>query len=257
MSVDLFQSVSIIFIFIATTAFLLLFFEVGYQIGKYYQSRHEDKVNTIQLPVVAALLAMLAFVLAFAFSIAASRYDLRKKNVIAEANIISKAYLSADLVDQPYRTEVKRLLREYVGIRLESIKKNKLKMVITRSLELHKLLWAQATSAAKLNPNRFNFMLTQSINEIIEMHEKRIVAGIRDQTPGSIWFTIYVIAAFAMLTLGSQAGLIKTRRLFQIIPTVLAFSALITLVAELDRPADKGQIKIGQEAMIELQNKMN
>ena len=135
MSLDLFQSVSIIFILIATAVFLLLFFEAGYQIGDYYQSRQENKVDTSQGPMVGGILAMLAFVLALTFSMAASRFDLRKQNVLKEVNIINKAYLRADLIAHPYRTEVKRLLREYVDIRLLAVKdKTKFKMAITRRL---------------------------------------------------------------------------------------------------------------------------
>lgn len=257
MSVDWFHSIPIIFVLLATIIFFFLFFEVGYQIGRYYQSHNEDKNNTIQLPVVAGLLAMLAFVLAFAFSMSASRFQLRKQNVLVEANIVSKAYLRADMVAEPFSTEVKSLLREYVDIRLLAVAdKTKLKMAIARSLELHELLRTQAISAAKINPGRPHMLMVQSIHEIIEMHAKRVNAAIHDKAPGSIWFTLYVIAAFAMITLGSQAGLIQTRRLFQIIPTVLAFSVLITLVAELDRPGI-GNIKVSQGTMIDLQKSMN
>ena len=112
-------------------------------------------------------------------------------------------------------------------------------------------------SATESNPTKLNLLMIRSINEIIEIHERRLNAALHDRTPGSVWFTLYAIAAFAMLAMGSQAGLTRKRRLIQTIPTVLAFSALITLVAELDRPANLGQIKISQGAMFDLQNKMN
>ena len=207
--------------------------------------------------MAGAMLGMLAFVLAFTFHLAAARFDLRKHNLLDEATTINKTYLAVDLVAQSYRTEMKRLLREYVDIRLLAVTdKTKLKMAITRSEELHELLWAQATSAAESNPAKSHLLLFRSINGIIEIHERRLNAAIRDQTPGSIWITLYAIAAFAMITLGSQTGLSKTRRIVFVLPTVLAFSALITLVAELDRPAHKG-ITISQGAMIDLQKSMN
>ena len=256
MNVNLFQSLPVTFIFVATVVFILLSFEVGHQLGLYYQSRHDNKVDTIQ-GMTSGILAMLAFVLALTFSMAASRFDLRKIYVVKEVNIINRAYLQADLIAQPYRTEVKRLLREYVNIRLEGVAKRKVEMVITRSLELHDSLWTQAMSATESNPTKLNLLLIRSINEIIEMHEKRLTAAIRDRTPSSIWFTLYAIAGFVMIAMGTQTGFMKMRRLIQVIPMVLAFSALITLVAELDRPANQSQIKISQEAMIELQKKMN
>ena len=256
MSVGLFHTIPIFFIFLATAIFIFLFFEVGYQIGKHYQSRYEDKVNTSQLAMVAGLLGLLGFVLAFIFNMAVSRYDQRTQSVLTEANIIHIAYLNADLVDEPYRTEVMRLLQLYVDVRLENLQINQTEIITTNTHELHKLLRTQAKSAYKLNPNKLNMSLVQSIHEIIKIHEKRFIMGIHPQTPISIWFTLYVIAAIAILTLGSQAGLIKTRRLFQVIPTVLAFSILISLVAELDRPYNLSKIRITQEAMIDLQKSL-
>jgi hypothetical protein len=257
MSVGLFHTIPIYFLFLATAIFIFLFFEVGYQISKYYQSHHENKVDTSQLPMVAGLLGMLAFLLAFVFNMAVTRYDQRTQSVTTESNIIHIAYLNADLVAEPYRTDVKRLLHEYVDVNLASLQKNQKNIVSAKTLELHKLLQTQAKSAFKQNPNRTTMSLIQSIHQIITIHESRVIIGERPKIPISIWFTLYVIAAIAMLTLGSQVGYIKTRRLIQVIPTVLAFSILIALVAELDRPFNLSGIKVNQEAMIDLQKRLN
>jgi hypothetical protein len=107
------------------------------------------------------------------------------------------------------------------------------------------------------NPTLLNARLAESIIDIINTHEKRLTAATRNRIPGSIWLTLYVIAAFAMITMGSQIGLAKTRRLIQVIPLALVFSALMTLVADLDRPAELGLIKVSQEAMISLQESMD
>ena len=255
MSKELFDSLSIFSIFIGTAVFILVSFEIGYQISKYAQSHYEGKVDTSQGPMVGGILAMLAFVLAFTFSMAASRFDDRKETVLNEANAINAVYLRADLIAEPHRTEVKRLLREYVEIRLYGLKK--MEITITRSLELHELLWIQATLAVEQNPKNLNLLLIQSINEVINIHHKRLTVAVRDRIPVDIWFTLYAITAFAMVTVGSQVGLARTRRLNQVIPMMLAFSALITLVADLDRPAQLGLIKVSQEAMIDLEKKMS
>lgn len=57
-------------------------------------------------------------VLAFTFSMAASQHNLRKQNVLQEANAIGTVYLRADLIDKPYKTNVKQLF-------------NKIKVIIT------------------------------------------------------------------------------------------------------------------------------
>ena len=255
MSKELFDSLPIFSIFIGTAVFILLSFEVGYQISKYTQSHYEGKIDTSQGPMVGGILAMLAFVLAFTFSMAASRFDDRKEAVLNEANAINTAYLRADLISQPHKTEVKRLLREYVEIRLQSLKK--MEVALARSLELHELLWNQATLAAEKNPQNLNLLIIQSINEVINIHHKRLNVAVRNRIPADIRLTLYMITAFAMVTVGSQVGLTRTRRFNQVIPMVLAFSALITLVADLDRPAQLGLIKVSQETMIDLEKSMS
>ncbi len=54
---------------------------------------------------MGSVLATLAFVLAFSFSMAASRFDLRKQNVLVETNVINTAYMRADLLDPLHKTE--------------------------------------------------------------------------------------------------------------------------------------------------------
>ena len=150
---------------------------------------------------------------------------------------------------------MKNFLREYVDIRLHGLKN--MEIALTRSLELHELLWGQATLAAEKNPQALNLLLIQSINEVINIHRKRLNVAVLDRIPGVIWLTLYAITAFAMVAVGSQVGLARTRRFNQVIPMVLAFSALITLIADLDRPAQLGLIKVSQEAMITLEKNMS
>ncbi len=259
MIIELFDSLPIYGVYIVITLSILLSFEVGYQISKYSGTRYDkEAVNAIS-PMVGGLLGMLAFVLAFTFAMAAAQHNLRKQFVLDEANAIGTTYLRADLIDRPHRTEVKKLLQKYVDIRLQAVAAtmdiDMQKTIITRSVELHGLLWTQVSYVAKKEPNTNTGLLIQSINKVIDMHEKRITAALRNRIPGSIWLTLLAISSLTMMTMGSQAGLSKSRRLVAVIPLVMAFSALTTVVVDLDRP-QKGLIKVSQQAMINLQNSM-
>ena len=81
---------------------------------------------------------MLGFALAFMFSMASSHHDLRKKNVLEEANSIGTAYLRADLIDKQYETEVKSMLREYVDIRLKAASGSDLDAALAESVNIHR-----------------------------------------------------------------------------------------------------------------------
>jgi hypothetical protein len=256
-SANFFDSVSIFLIFFATVVFILVFFEAGFRVGKYMLSRYAKKTDAALGPMVGSTLAMLAFVLAITFSMAASRFDQRKQNLLAEVNAIEIAYLRADLLAQPQKTKIKRYLLEYVDTRLLGAEKGARESALSKTLMLHNLLWTEVKSAVQENPTRLSAMVVQSVNDIITIHEKRMTYAIRQRVPLQIWFALYAIAAFAMVAAGSQAGLSESRRILQVIPTALGFVVLMTLIIDLDRPVDVGLTKVNQTAMIDLRGKMD
>lgn len=234
---------------------LLFSFEAGYQISKYTTSSRDKEGFTSTSPMVSGLLAMLAFVLAFTFAMAASQHNLRKQNVLTEANIIGTAYLRADLLGKRDETKVKQLLKEYVDGRVYAIEMGnaeEMKVMLARALEIHALLWEQVSSAVKREPNLYAGLVLQSINDVIDVHQARVTSGFYNRIPSSIWLVLLAISALTMMTMGAQARLAKSRRLAAVIPLILAFTTLTEVVIDLDRPQE-GMITVGQEAIIDLQ----
>ena len=249
------NSFHIIAIYLLVVFIFLTSFETGFRISRYLHLK-KGVPEPKSLGLTGALLGMLAFVLAFTFSMAASHFKKRKEMVLVETNVLGTAYLRAGLVDQPHERNIKQLLREYVNTRLEGVDPDKVDQSIERSIQIHQLLWKEVQSAAMSNPNTNTSLLIQSINEVIDTHENRLAATFQERIPDSIWITLIVISVITVLTLGLTAGFGNHRRLIVVIPLVMAYAALITLVAELDMP-QKGVIKVGQEAMISLQKSIN
>jgi galactitol-specific phosphotransferase system IIC component len=54
---------------------------------------------------------------------------------------------------------------------------------------------------------------------------------------------------------GYHAGLTGTRRSLAVLSLVLTFSAVMVLIADLDRPME-GLLKVSQQAMIDLRNSL-
>ena len=252
---EFFESLHIIGIYFSIVLLIRLSFEIGYRIGKYVKLKGDKEASNALSPMVGGLLGMLAFVLAFTFSMAAGNHDLRKHYVLDEANAIGTAYLRADLLDSSSQNAIRNLLREYVDIRIKNVSGEHMKEAQKRSLEIHTLLWTQASAAAIAHPGTNSSLVVQSINEVIDMHEKRITAGIRNRIPVTVWIALFIISTLSMLTMGVQAGLSNVRRLVAVFPLLLSFGALATVVVDLDRPQN-GTIVVGQEAMISLQKSM-
>lgn len=241
--------------FLILTAFILLFYEIGYQLThRYYLKETTLEPKTLG-QITGGLIGMWAFVLAFTFSIVANQYQDRKKLVMDEANAIGTAFLRADLIDPNEGVSIKKQLANYVEVRLDVIKTRNLKNAIEKSLEIHKNLWSSIKSVSLPNPNVNTSLLTQSINEIIDIHEKRVTAGTRTRIPFSIWLTLFTISFLAILTLGIQAGYNQSRKVLIVIPLIMAFSSLTTLIVDLNNP-QSGSIQVDQEPLISLQKSM-
>lgn len=255
MNTSIFDSLSIPIVYLCLCILLMIGFEIGYQISRHSRVFKEEVEPATLTSMIGGLIGVLGFILAFTFSIATGQFSQRKQYVLEEANEIGTAYLRADLIDTIYQKEVKQLLREYVDTRLKAVSSTNINNELIKSVELHDLLWGKVSAAALAKPNTNTSMMILSINNIIDLHEKRVTAGLRNRIPMSIWITIMAISFMTMITIGIKAGFTKPRGLIAVVPMILAFAALTTLIVDLNRP-QKGLFKVGQQSMISVQKSM-
>src|SRR4051794_38485293 len=90
-----------------TVALTFLAVEAGFRLGRWRQGRSEHEREAPVGAIVGASLALLGFLLAFTFGMAASRFDTRRELVLDEANAIGTTYLRATLLSEPHATEVR------------------------------------------------------------------------------------------------------------------------------------------------------
>src|SRR6516162_6509116 len=243
-----------LFIFILLV--VLFSVEFGYRLGKYRRSHHETEKEAPLGTMVGAELALLAFILAFTFGLAAARFDTRRQVVLDEANAIGTTYLRAGML--PERAEqIRALLRDYVDVRLEAVRSGNIAEGIRRSENIQQQAWAEAETVAEKNPNSIVVgLFVQSLNEMIDLHAKRLQAGLRSRIPGAIWLGLFAVAALSLVTMGYHAGLSGTRRSLAILAVAVTFSVVIELIADLDRPQE-GILKVSQQALLDVQRSMN
>ena len=98
-------------------------------------------------------------------------------------------------------------------------------------------------------------LFIQSLNEVIDLHLKRVTVGIRNRVPPTIWVTLYLLMAGAMLMVGAQVAQGGTRHVGMELALAVSFSLVLFLIADLDRPQE-GLINVSQQAMSELQTKL-
>jgi hypothetical protein len=240
---------------IITGVVVLLSTEVGWRLGDYRRRSPEHEEEAPVGAVVAATLGLLAFLLAFTFGMAASRYDTRRQLVLQEANAIGTTYLRADMLPEPQRSEIRDLLREYAALRVGGVTSIMTSEVTAQSGALHDRLWAASVAVADKNPNSIIVgLFVQSLNEVIDLDASRVNAG-RGRIPDSIWLGLSVLTILSMAAMGFQVGLTGTRSWAVTILLVLGFTSVIWMISDLDRPQE-GFLRVSQQAMIDLINKI-
>jgi hypothetical protein len=244
-------------LFLLTVGVVFLAVEGGYRLGRYRRQRSDQEKDAPVGAMVAATLGLLAFMLAFTFQLAASRFDARRQVLLEEANAIGTAYLRAGLLSDPYRSEVRGLLREYVDVRLEAVQSGNVEHGISRSAELHRQLWPRAAAVAKQDDRSIvTGLFIQSLNDVIDLHSKRVLVGLRSRIPGTIWLALYCFAVIALAAIGYHEGLSGSRRSLAVLAIALTFSGVMLLIADLDRPQE-GTLRVSQQSMIDLKNSLN
>jgi hypothetical protein len=251
----LLDAVPIWMLFVATLLIAVLSFEGGFQVGRLRLTEQDQEV--VVRGLVGGMLGLLAFMLAFTFGVAATHFDARRQNLLNEANAIRTAYLRADLFPEPNRTEIRNLLREYVDVRLAGIYSGNVEQAIARSEELQDQLLSQVGALREKVPSpAFTSDFNPSLNEIITLHGRRVITGLEFRIPSFIWIVLFAIMSLASASIGYHSRLTGSKRPLVVLAFILAFSAVIVLIEDLDRPMN-GFLEVSQRAMVDLQRKMN
>jgi len=245
-----FDAVPLWLLFFATVGTILLAIEFGFRTGRHRARRSEHEREAPIDAMVGSTLGLLAFVLAFTFGMAASRFDARGELLIDEAIAIRTADLRAQLLQEPQRSEIRTLLRQYVDVRLSVRTASELPGAIVRSENLQQQLWSRA---ATLEPDS---ALTQAFIEMIDLHSKRMAVAVRNRIPRTIWIALYCLTIFAMAITGYRTGIAERRSVVATVTVALAFSVVIAITVDLDRPRG-GFLHVNQQAMLELQTRLH
>jgi hypothetical protein len=257
MMTNFFQAIPLWGIFIFTFFIALLSFEGGVLLGKKHRPVSAQEDRSPIGSIVSATLALLAFLLAFTFNLSTSKFDNRRELVIEEANAIGTTYLRAGYLAEPYQTEIRSLLREYVATRLAALQPGRLEQAIKRSDELQDKIWLNAIAVAEKNPNSIvTGLFIQSLNELIDLHAKRVNVVLYVRIPMLIWGALYFILILALGSLGYQVGISHARYMGITFLLILTFSSVILLIVDLDRPQE-GFIQVSQQSLMDLLDKFN
>ena len=243
--------------FLLTIGLVLASNELGFRLGTFRRDAQEKDAPPQVVSMTGAHVGLLAFILAFSFSLAAGHYGDRKQLLLEEVNAIETAYLRAELIDAPQGGNIRSLLAEYSATRAALTTPDSIAGVLEKSQVIQSDIWAEIKSISKKEKlNVLDSLLVQAINNVFNSHEKRVYAGLHGRIPPNIWVTLYVVLMLSMLGMGFSAGLAAKRSPVASLALALSFSMVMFVIADLDRPTS-GVMRGNQTIMVDLAQRLN
>jgi len=162
-------------------------------------------------------------------------FDLRKQLVLDEANAIATTGLRAGLLPQAQPIQARELLLQYVAARQAYSRASLGQQELTTAIDRTKSqtsLWQIAQESARQNPTAITGLFVSSLNEMIDLSEKRL-AALENRIPPTIWLMLWLIAFLTCFTFGYWQ-----RRRFWLVAVVipLMIAIVMGLIADLDSP---------------------
>jgi hypothetical protein len=194
----------------------------------------------------AALLGVVGLLLAFGLSLAISRYEDRRSNIVTAANAIGTTYLRAQTLDEPARSRSMDLLVRYTrsAVRFSDHVPGSTEADLNRGEEerIERRLWRLAGQALDRAPTASAPRLyVESLNNMIDAETAR-VAALANRVPTPVLLLEVLGSALALGLLAAYLAIVGRGVLAVGLASVLvAFLLLVTV--DLDRPT-RGLIQV-------------
>lgn len=218
--------------------FILLW--LAARIGTYFHKRRPrlDAGEREDLGIIlGATLTLLGLIIGFTFSMAMSRYDLRKNYEEAEANAIGTAYLRADMLPAVDAARVRELLRNYLDQRVSFYTTKdtaRLKQINASNAQLQKQLWSAVQVPTAAQPTAIAALVVSGINDVLNS-QGYTQAAWWNRIPAGAWVLLLAIGVCCNVLFGYYARRLEGSDIrFIVLPLIVAVSFF--LMADLDSP---------------------
>jgi len=159
----------------------------------------------------AAVFALLGLLIAFTFSGALSRFDVRRNQAVDEANAVGTAYLRIDLLPAGAQPLLRETFRKYVDARIETYRAlpdvKAARLELARSQDLQREIWTQAVAAARMPESRpdAELLVMPALNQMFDITTVRVVAT-QIHAPLIIYAMLIALALASALLAGYQSA---------------------------------------------------
>lgn len=243
--VQAFDSIPAIWIGVILITLLSLIIEIGFRAGRWLSGRAGEKglsKHPMEASVTTALLGLMAFMLGFSFSMAAKRYTERRALILEDFNHVGTLMLRADLLPVEEQAKAKSLIEEYSRIRSDAMDRRTLDgidKVIERSESIQQELWNRASTLRRETGDTALNLYITTLNQLIDTDSKRRARAFSNRFPNALWGTLFFLLILATVMIGINSGLHGRRSRLASSALIVAFSVVIVLIIDLDRPVSE------------------
>ena len=218
---------------------MILLLELGRGLGRRRQGKHKEGDRAGLDTVESAVLALFGLLIAFTFSGALSRFDVRRQLIGQEANAIGTAWLRLDLLPANAQTELRDLFRRYLDLRLAGYQK--MPDVEAAYAELSKAgalqgeIWHRAVAACQGSPNPVNAQLIPALNEMFDIAATRSMAA-QTHPPAITFVMLGVLALMSSLLAGYAMAGSKTQSWIHVVGFALIMATTVYVILDIEFP---------------------
>ena len=219
------------------TAMMLLF-----RVGARIRHRQIEREHGISHAGAAetSVFALLGLLVAFTFSGALSRFDLRRQYIAAETNAISTAYVLIDVLPEDRQAELRELFRRYVESRLatthDATDTGHIAQRIGTSQAIQREIWAKAVAAlrAQGDPPIAGTVLS-AINAMMDIMITRAVAASM-HPPLIIFVLLFALALVCALLSGHATGASPGWHWVPMLAFATVMSVTVFVIVDIEHP---------------------
>jgi len=202
--------------------------------------------------LLAAALTLVGLIIGFSFSMATSRYDLRKADEAVEANAIGTEYLRAGLLPAANTARVRALLHEYLDQRVQfytTRDRNRLSQIDQQTARTQAELWSAVEAPALAQTDALKAIVVVGMNDVINSQGYTLAAW-RNRIPLPAWAMMIVVAMLGNAIVGFALSR-ETRPGLRLLVLPVIVSTAWILIADIDSPRG-GVITVIPENLLSL-----
>jgi len=242
---------------------MLLFLEIGRRAGVRRRSADPQGAAAGTGAVEGAVFGLLGLLIAFTFSGASTRFDVRRHLIVDETNAVGTAYLRIDMLPPAAQPGLRELFKRYLDSRLDTYRKLPDVAAVTASLatsaRLQQEIWRAAVAgcqAAAAGPQCAT-LLMPALNAMFDITTTRTMASYT-HPPSIIFVMLFGLALASALLAGFGMGAARERSWLHMIGFAAAVAAATYVILDLEFPR-LGMLRVDtfDQALVDLRRGMD